>query len=338
MKVYRVYNERQLRHALDQPHERTITFGSPVIFLASHQDLILKHGDVKLLNTLGMPVTITGAGLVVKKCKDVSLLNIHIRRGASGHTNPGEALLFHRSKNVLVENCTFGWGTDETVSVTDSKHVAFVRCIVAHPLDSPRADDGSMLHDQAPHGYGMLVRASSEVFVEGCLFAHCRKRSPSASPDGKTRLRLAVRNCIVYNWGEHGMNFNSGSGKKQHKRSARVTFEGNQFIPGRNTTGPAINLETPNKNRVLKASIQDNRTDKGLEVEHVVEQGKNKGKLKVSADYAMDSYDPFLAFDVPAAKVLDRVGAMPRDVYAQMVVQNVRERAGSFIDHESQIL
>lgn len=346
MKVYRVYNEKQLRYALDQTHERTVTFGAPVIQVTSHRDIVIRHGDVKIMNTLGMPVTIVGAGLVVKKCKNVTLLNIHIRRGATGFSAPrhkkdksgiGEALTVHRGKNVLIENCTFGWGTDETVTVSESKQVVFLRCIVAHPLDAPRDANGDLLHAQSPHGYGMLVRASSEVYIEGCLFAHCRKRSPSVSPDGKVRLRVAVRNCIVYNWGEHGINFNAGGSDKQHKRSARYTVEGNMFLPGKNTTGPAINIEKPHKNRTLKAYVADNEMRGGHPVSYVEEQRKNKGKLKVSSAYGMDSYDPFVAFDLGKDKLLDRVGAMPRDLYAQIVVNGVSAGTGSFINHEGEL-
>lgn len=314
----------------------------------------IRKGDVKLF---GKGAEIVGAGIEIKKCSGVTLQNVSIRRGARGYDAPrskrdkhkaaGESLALKRAKNVLLQNVSATWGTDETVSVIDCKDVVFERCLIAHPLDEPKDASNRHLHiGKEPHGYGMLISGST-VWIECCVFAHCRRRCPSVSGDGSGRTRVAMRNCIVYNWAEHGANFNAG-GSKQNDRSIKFTIADNLFIPGANTRGPPINIEEPRKNRKLKLHCSGNRIVSSFAqpasaqpVYPAFEKSNDKkhGEIRQRSKFEIDPYNPFNE-ERTAEQVLNAVGARGwwASPYEASIRGGVRRGTGLIISDESQIM
>ena len=348
MKTYSVDSEDGLRKALAASGERTIVFSTPNIYINSHKDVIVNVGDVIIDGSGAFPVNIHGACLCIEKCKNVTLRNIRVRRGATGAKAPkskkdktvGESIAIFKADNVLLQHVTASWGTDETVSIRDCRRVSLDQCLISHPLDEPLDGNGKHIHyEKQPHGYSLLICAS-EVWIEACVLVHGRRRSPSVCGDGSRETIVAMRNCIVYNYGEHGTNFNAGA-SDQNKQPVQYTIQDNLYIPGKNTEGPELNIEAPRKGYIVQLCIKDNVAQKvwlakSTNVVPVIEKKNNAGKIEQGMQYEIPALN-HQQVGMTKLDVLNGAGALPRDGFDAQVIDHVRCGTGSFIDHENEV-
>lgn len=361
MKDFVVTNTNEFRQALAAKGERSIHFkamdsvkNNPMGLILSandHEDWLIENGDITIDGTdANTPVTLYGATLRIN-AKNVKLLNIHVRLGATGFTRRGkndkeaknvarEALHLEKAKNVEIRNSSFSWGTDETVNIISSDNVKFIDSIVSEPLNEPKDQYGEYIHyEKQPHGYCMLIVGSNNVLIQNTLFANCLRRSPSISPDGKyAKGTNLVANNIIYNYGDHGSKYNDGSNDFS---KLSYTLNKNYYIPGANThkDTPAIEIDYPNKDNTLKLTTIDNfKQNKVADV--VYTKDDNKGKIKHNDKYQLKYEEGKL---IPAieleANLLDKIGPrLPsQDLVDARVIKSVKARTGKFIDHENQL-
>lgn len=355
MKRFVVSSFDDLHKALIHEGPRTINFvrtgnceAGLVLESPTREDVLVGKGDLLIdARYTPVPVQFLGFELNIKRTSNVIIRNVYLRRGATGfsapknkddrHANAGEALAIIKSQNVLLENCTLAWGTDECVSITDSQNVVLYKCLVGAPLDRPRDENGDWLHyERHAHGYGLLVNGSDSVYIDKCLFVHCRRRTPSISGEGKYTARTCVHNNLVYNYGEQAIHFNTGGGDWKGK-TAQLSFEHNIFIRGENTEGKPIIVEKPpQKGRKVKLYSKLNHFDSGKKAKPKIKKDSpNKGKLKKKNKYRIDPYD---ANVYTKEEILDKVGAFPRDDVDRAVILDVELGMGEFIDHEQDLL
>lgn len=311
------------------------------------RDVTVGEGDLVIdARNSPVPIQFYGFELNLYRTANVVIRNVHIRRGAAGYRAPrnkserntsvGEALAIVKCENVLLENCTFAWGTDESVSIIDSRNVVLYRCLMGAPLDAPRDEDGEWLHyERQPHGYGLLVNGSERVYVDKCLFVHCRRRTPSISGEGKFGAWVSVHNNLMYNYGEQAVHFNVGGGKWKEK-TARLSIERNTFVPGCDTEGrPLIFERPPQRGRKVKLYAKRNYYDSGKKAKpKIKKESPNKGKLKKKSKYRIEPYDCRV---YSSAEILDKVGAFPRDRVDERMLLDADNGTGRFLDHEEDL-
>ncbi len=224
------------------------------VWRASDRDAIEIQGEQDF-EIDGAKVVIYGHSLNLKECKRVTLKNLTIRVGSIGFKRKDEAesLSLRDCEDVTIENCHLAWGTDETFSIIDCKDVSILRCIVSEALDKPKtpAPESKWIHtEKEPHGYGLLIRGSKRVTVEGCLIARCQQRCPSVSDKGKYAPDVKVESCVSFDYANHGAKYNQGS-DNGHDDDQRYRLYYNHFINNDSST-PAIEIDKPKTKLVLK--------------------------------------------------------------------------------------
>lgn len=248
------------------------------------------------------PITIYGHAMILSKCNNVTLRNLIIRMGAKGFRTRDvmkkdksrfcydETLSVDESKNILIENCSFSWSVDEVVTARESTNVVFLRCLIADPLNEPKDSKGEWLHyEKNPHAYGPLIRASTSVKFDQTAFVRCLQRNPSMSPKTTSEKAesLYVNNCIIYNYFNHGTQFNDGNDKdKKQEMYMEVTdniyiaapkIEGPGTIAKKH--GPPIDIEVPSSNQLVVAYRDNYLLDPELsQAKPWVDESKEKSK------------------------------------------------------------
>lgn len=136
---------------------------------------------------------------------DVIVTHMRFRKGShgcSGETceQQGESLFIGNGYNIIVDHCSFSWGTDEVVQVGsywgDIRDVTVSWSTIHEGLMDPHPEDD--------HGYGFLI--SSKFYTEYAprvslhhnFIAHQRDRSPQMVGP----VLIDLTNCVVYNF--HG--------------------------------------------------------------------------------------------------------------------------------------
>jgi len=183
-----------LRWAIESKGPRTIVFEiSGNIKLQS----ILNVGDGDL-TIAGQ--TAPGEGITIQnysfKITGKSNIIIRFLRFRVGDLNGVESDSFgaRNGENLIIDHCSFSWGTDETFSVYDYENVSIQNCIIAEGLNDS-------VHKKGPHGFGSLLGGDKISFYQNYL-AHFMIRNPSLTTLGIRNGIIDIRNNIVYNWGQ----------------------------------------------------------------------------------------------------------------------------------------
>lgn len=104
-------------------------------------------------------------------------------------------------KNVIIDHCSFSWGTDETASFYANENFTLQWSIISEGLNNT-------LHSKGPHGFGGLFGGKNASFHHN-LIAHFILRTPGFdNPDiylnvlnlQKFRGIVDFRNNVIYNW------------------------------------------------------------------------------------------------------------------------------------------
>jgi pectate lyase len=337
-------------------------------------DIVVARDNVTIDGgTAAQPVTLYGMRLVVSKAKNVTIRHLRIRLGVTPTLETKrsllmraikafrmrEAVLIEKSEDVRLENCSISWGTDETVAIVNCKRVRVTGCIISEPLDAPREKSGKWVHeDQTPHGYGCLIRGSEAVQVDNTLFAHCRRRSPSISPDGKYQCSLLVANNVIHGFVEAGTTYNSGS-TDYDQGEVYLTVLNNTYqrsSDNLNNSAPEIDIETPHAGTTLRLWTSGNRARKTVNgkvgVRKVTPTYNDKksqskkgktGSVDHNQQFAIEPMYGLVVDDQADEKlfetVLTRAGAtLPRrDATDERIVSQVRRGTGRLIDYETQV-
>jgi len=124
---------------------------------------------------------------------------------AAGRTKPG---FIH---NVILDHCSFSWGSDETVSVPNigtATQITVQWCLISEALNNTT-------HHKSPrdHGFGSIIGGKNVSFHHN-LYAHLAERAPALGADVGDFL-----NNVIYD----GKGFGSGN----------INYAGNYIRRGR---------------------------------------------------------------------------------------------------------
>ena len=102
-----------------------------------------------------------------------------------------------RVYNVIVDHCSFSWGTDENVCVWDrARDVTIQWCISSEALHDS-------IHPKGPHSNGMILGyRENSVSIHHCLLAHNHSRNPLINAEGKSKTppTYDYRNNVTYDY------------------------------------------------------------------------------------------------------------------------------------------
>lgn len=186
-----------LRAAISDKEPRIIVFAvSGNILLESSLDI--NHGNLTIAGQSAPGEGITIQNYPIKINGD----NIIIRylRSRMGDENKVEddAISALRQKNIIVDHCSFSWGTDESASFYDNENFTLQWSIISESLNKS-------VHKKGEHGYGGIWGGKGASFHHN-LLAHHKSRLPRFN-GARTHLKhqpekeiVDFRNNVIYNW------------------------------------------------------------------------------------------------------------------------------------------
>jgi pectate lyase len=222
-------------------------------------------------------------------------------------------------KNLVVDHCSFSWGSDEVVSVCRSVNVTFQWCAI---------EEGAIKEGRKYSGYhnfGMFSAYNPKgcfISVHHSLFAHNSRRCPSVR-DGFADLR----NNVIYN-ARGGFDHDAGGANDYN-------YINNYFRRGPNSTGvlPGVSwgkkswwaeFRSPGKGAryCVEGNLWD---DQPPPLPPWVEDGSVRLKEptpapEVTTQTAKDAYELVLA----------QAGAWPHDAVTSRTIEEVRTGTGDY--------
>lgn len=231
-----------LREALTASGARTVIFTvGGIITLTSY--INITNGDLTIAGETapgdGILITQNGLinqGLIAINAPNVIMRNMRFRPVEYVGTDPSpccqDAANIFSTGNVIVDHCSFTWGSDETLSLANLsvggvlQNVTLQNCVISQP----QAKYG--------HAYGSLVAGgATNITYYRNLYANNQQRSPligGGSPDPPGPNHELVQN-LVYNWWQFGMIIDGGGSTKN------VNFINNVVNRGPSTISDRLN-------------------------------------------------------------------------------------------------
>ncbi|MCH6236487.1 fibronectin type III domain-containing protein [Cognataquiflexum rubidum] len=335
-----------LREALEATVPRIIVFEvSGNIELKS--TINVRRGNLTIAGQ-----TAPGDGITIKnhpiRIIDSNNIIIRFMRFRLGDVSKIEADSFEArqgSSNLIIDHCSFSWGTDETCSVYTGSFTTIQNSIIAEGIN-----DASYFGKDFPHAYGSIWGGNNVSFYKN-LMAHFVIRVPSIA----TNSNIAdLRNNVIYNW--HLRATNNGA-------NAKANLIANFYKPG-----PATNAHSPKTyinqaffwptgsdygkfylygNKLDGRPIIDNdqwlgvRLETSALTEEFLEDLKNKdenGNL-VPFSVPSDLYSQTLTADAAYEDVLAHAGAsLFRDAVDERLIREVKTGTVTFKGSKSGLL
>lgn len=311
-----------LRAAVETPGPRTIIFEiSGTIDLGF--PLEIQQPYLTLAGQTAPSPGILIRGSVWVKTHDVLLQHLSIRPGTDASYSDALSIGIEggRPYNVVVDHCSFAWGTDELVEVVDGQEeltLSFRHCLFA----------ASIHPGQEEESYGMLMYGAGKVDIQRCYFAHHGQRTPLSSVS-----ELVMVNNLCYNRVQRFVQLESnGPDPSKNMIIGNVFADGPSFRPG------------AGENVIL---VDDDGLNPGGEI--YLEGNAWQGSVfEDQFDMVTGPFEPFYVDEVPITlswdlqmipaedvpgHILSQAGARPmqRLPLDQEVVEDFREQRGEIL-------
>lgn len=307
----------------DSPIEVTQPYCTILGQTSPGQGITIKNSSVNKFQSMAI-----SADQVIVQC-------IRVRCGDDGGASQnGDSLFIIESQNILIDHCSFSWGSDEIcdtfTSITgtgENEKITFQNCIIAHGLYNS-------VHPEGTHGYGFLMgrHRSGHINIERCLFADSFKRHPRAQMG---RDHSEFRNNLIFddNWGAHrSLLVNSGGGRD-------FNFVGNVYLAGTGGHNGRYEIAFDDSGAGFRVYCEDNIGP------HRSNGDPESDILKDAGFYHPTEFEnPSTYVNLPSGDVETYVKANAgcqwfngnigniRDAIDQLVVNQVTARVGGLID------
>ena len=203
-----------LRQAVEQEGPRTVIFNvSGTIELES--DLTIGNPYLTIAGQTAPGDGITLKNYKIKLAADhVILRYLRVRRGNMSEKQD-DAITIQNADNVIVDHCSFSWGTDEVVNTWHgSKNLSLQWCIIAEGLH----------HKE--HGFAATLGGINTSYHHN-LIANCPGRNPSVGGNHNYQThRMDFRNNVIFNFGHRTFDGKPSS----------INIVNNYFKPGPNSS------------------------------------------------------------------------------------------------------
>lgn len=200
-KVYIVTNLNDsgfgsLRWALEAVEPRIVVFEvSGNIELKSQ--INIRNGNLTIAGQTapGEGVTLKNYPLVIRNAQNIIVRFIRSRMGDLFGFD-GDSFTIRQDtngstpENIIVDHCSFSWGTDGTLDITDAKNITVQNTIISESLNPP--------------SFSSLMSGRDVSFYK-VVWSNGMRRNPQVSPTSSSSVKSGIfdiRNCVVYNWGQ----------------------------------------------------------------------------------------------------------------------------------------
>ena len=178
-----------LRAAVEAEGPRTVVFRvAGVVELV--RPLEIRNGSLTIAaqSSPGGGVTLAGYGIEVY-APEVVLRHLRVRPGDLSREE--QDAINVRNGPAIIDHCSVGWATDETLSLTQQANAVTVQyCLIAESLNRS-------VHHKGTHGYGTLITATGDVSIHHSAYAFHESRNPRPKD-----VRLDFRHNLVVGWGD----------------------------------------------------------------------------------------------------------------------------------------
>jgi len=237
-------------------------------------------------------------------------LQIHAGDWIAGRTRSGH------TRNVIIDHCSFSWGSDETVSIPGigtATHNTVQWCLISEALNNST-------HSKGPHGFGSIIGGKNASFHHN-LYAHLTERAPALAANVGD-----FRNNVIYDakgFGSGNFNYVGNYIRRGRGRFAFWWWSYKPYLNGNWVDGA------------------DNSDQHKLFPGFQREDHKSGRLLPRDRPHAIPSWAQVETQSAQQAfeRVLDASGAtLPkRDAVDRRLVQQVRRGTGDIIDSQDQV-
>ncbi|EIJ36613.1 hypothetical protein [Thiothrix nivea] len=202
-----------LRDCVEKTQPRIVVFTTGgTIHLESNLTISNPYISIFGQTAPGDGIMITGAPTIRREpftiaTHDVLIQHVRFRAGAADEANCCRDALSilgaegktdgRQTYNVVLDHCSFSWGTDEIISTWYDAH----DLTISNSIIGPSLYNGS--NDEGPGSRGVLLgsEGSHSISLHHNLIVHSQERNPGI----KTGTGVVdVVNNLVYNWGHNG--------------------------------------------------------------------------------------------------------------------------------------
>lgn len=327
-----------LRWALKQHTDKATT----IVFKVS--GIINLKTDLRSKRTAGTTIagqTAPGDGICIRGAK-VNLggssnfiirhLRFRIGLDEQGKFIKGGSIGIENASNFIIDHCSFGWSSEENMTLYDNKKTTVQWCILHEGLFSSG-------HGKGARSYAAQWGGETATYHHN-LLAHNVSRTPrfNGTKSNDADVYFEYINNVNYNWG-----------KKNSAYGADVLIEGSyrcNFINNYYKPGPAYpgNLPSyfaqsyykPESNRsaawYLSGNYMEGSANKKLNKDNT--KGLESGYYPISKMVQEKPFDMSNSVTIEPAKqaytsVLANAGAFPRDTVDRRVINEVRTGTAS---------
>jgi pectate lyase len=284
---------------------------------------------------------------------DVIIQHIKVRVGEagfgkmSGWNKDGMMTMGPGAYNIIIDHCSFTWGTDENLSASGgptegetpeewqqnmSHYITFSNNIIAEGLSNST-------HSQGEHSKGsLLAKNSTHIAVLRNLYAHNNQRNPRIARG----VWAAVVNNFMYNWGNRCCEiFSRREFEEFPAATTKSVVIGNYAKRGPNSTQNFIRIDSGPEDGHIQLYRDGNITllaNGDLDDEMKISSGweGNLEEMKSKDFFWHESIEIMDAEDVPQY-IAGNVGARPwdRDPIDKRIINEAFTGTGAIIDSEN---
>lgn len=259
----------------------------------------------------GEGVTVRGNSVTFEDASNIILRNMRFRSGVLKDTGGGtDAVYFHYCNGVIIDHCSFSWGSDESLSIKESRNVTTQWSMITEGF--------------LPHSMGSLIEWNT-ITMHHNLYAHNNDRNPKAKGD------IDFVNNVVYDWGVSPLVAGGETAGWCY-----MNADSNYFISGASTVKNNFGIDRGNAqfSLYLNNNLFDNNRDgalNGIDVgRNIIEEGTSPVTLASTRyDYPrVNTEDALSAFH----HVVEKAGAsLKRDAIDTRVMNGVKNQTGTLI-------
>ena len=332
-----------LRWAVEAKGPRTVIFQvSGNVELKSN--LNIREGNLTIAGQTapGEGITIKNHSLIIRNASNIIIRFVRSRMGDTSNLENDAFTIRRDSKgstpeNIIVDHCSFSWGTDETFSIGNGKNITVQHCIITEGLNDS-------VHEKGRHGFGGIV-SGQNISVFSNLLCHFNQRNfafQKGNNFSRSQSLIDFRNNVIFNWSfrasdggaESNVNLISNFYKPGPASTSGNGFPNHFLNPTRINSDPTtyglFYLEgniLSHRPEVLTNQWLGVRLESGILTKQYLEQVKHKDPKGKSIPFAVaaDIYSKTWTAEEAYKIVLDQAGSsLFRDAMDIRLVEEVR--------------
>jgi len=343
-------NDGLIQGSLRWAFKQAVNEPSTIVFRVSGEINLQADLKGKFINGLtlagqtapGDGICISGRKVNLNGSSNLIIRHIRFRIGLTkeGSFVKGGSIGIENANNVIIDHCTFGWSSEENMTLYDNDFTTVQWCIIHEGLFASG-------HAKGARGYGAQWGGQNATYHHN-LLAHNFNRSPrfNGSKHHDKNVVYEYVNNVNYNWGKATSSY--GAYIETADGTYKCNFINNYYKPGPaypgnlpSFFGQSLHHSIQGDSIVAQWYMRGNRIEGiankalnddnslGLESDSYQKVGVPKSALIVSNIFNTPHKLKIESAEEAYASVLNKSGAFPRDVVDKRIVDEVRTGTAS---------